>query len=142
MHKDLIHDHLALSADEVAQRFEALQNKLEQMWRFIGWGHLGGEAQEANTIVVVTSISVDVEVPASLLHAYEERFLFLLFLLRQPSIRMIYITSQPIDPHIVEYYLHILPGVVSSSARKRLRLVSPRDGSSQSLTAKLLHARD
>ena len=48
--------------------------------------------------------------------AYEERFLFLLLLLRQPRLRMIYVTSMPIDPRIVEYYLALLPGVIPSHA--------------------------
>ena len=30
--------------------------------------------------------------------AIEERFLFLLLLLRQPRLRMVYVTSMPIDP--------------------------------------------
>ena len=49
--------------------------------------------------------------------AYEERFLFLLLLLRQPRLRMVYITSMPIAPAIVEYYLALLPGVIPSHAR-------------------------
>ena len=40
----------------------------------------------------------------------EERFLFLLLLLRQPRLRMVYVTSMPVDPTIVEYYLALLPG--------------------------------
>ena len=52
--------------------------------------------------------------------AFEERFLFLLLLLRQPRLRMVYVTSMPIDPTIVEYYLALLPGVIPSHARARL----------------------
>ena len=55
--------------------------------------------------------------------AIEERFLFLLMLLRQPRLRMIYVTSMPIAPEIVEYYLALLPGVIPSHARARLSLV-------------------
>ena len=51
---------------------------------------------------------------------------------------MIYVTSQAIHPSVVEYYLDLLPGVFAGHARKRLFLVSPLDGSSGTLTEKLL----
>ena len=56
--------------------------------------------------------------------AMEERFLFLLMLLRQPRLRMVYVTSMPIAPEIIEYYLALLPGVIPSHARSRLSLVA------------------
>ena len=61
--------------------------------------------------------------------AMEERFLFLLLLLRQPRLRMVYVTSMPINEHIIEYYLSLLPGVIPSHARARLDLVSVGDSS-------------
>ena len=76
--------------------------------------------------------------PAAVLQAYEERFLFLLLLLRQPRARLVYVTSQAVHPSIVDYYLGLLPGIIPSHARKRLHLVSPLDGSSRPLSAKLL----
>ena len=45
----------------------------------------------------------------------EERFLFLLLLLRQPRLRIVYVTARPIDEGIVEYYLSLLPGVIPQS---------------------------
>src|SRR5689334_12584180 len=121
-------------------RFNELQRKLGPLWELIGQpDHPGGEhLQDPNTIVVIPSMSLDREFKSSAQQAYEERLLFMLFLLRQPHIRMIYVTSQPIHPSIIDYYLHILPGVVISNARKRLFLVSPLDGSSRPLTLKLL----
>ena len=74
----------------------------------------------------------------SLNQAYEERFLFLLLLLRQPQLRMIYVTSMPISPTVVEYYLALLPGVIPSHARARLSLVSVGDSSPSPLSEKLL----
>ena len=74
----------------------------------------------------------------SMTQAYEERFLFLLLLLRQPRLRMIYVTSMPIEPRIVEYYLALLPGVIPSHARARLTLVSVGDASVRPLSEKLL----
>ncbi|HEV2037301.1 MAG TPA: peptide ligase PGM1-related protein [Candidatus Eremiobacteraceae bacterium] len=72
------------------------------------------------------------------LQAYEERFLFMLFLLRQPNLRLIYVTAQAIQPATIDYYLQLLPGLSISNARKRLFLVSPLDGSARTLTQKLL----
>jgi hypothetical protein len=51
---------------------------------------------------------------------------------------MIYVTSQPIDPAVIDYYLSILPGVVTVNARRRLFLVAPLDASSRPLSQKLL----
>jgi hypothetical protein len=51
---------------------------------------------------------------------------------------MIYVTSTPIDPTIIDYYLHLLPGVPSRHARRRLTLLSCHDGSSLPLTRKIL----
>ena len=68
----------------------------------------------------------------------EERFLFLLMLLRQPRLRMVYVTSMPIAPEIIEYYLALLPGVIPSHARARLTLVAVHDSSPRTLSEKLL----
>jgi hypothetical protein len=76
--------------------------------------------------------------PGSVVQAYEERFLFLLLLLRQPRARLVYVTSQTVDPGIVDYYLGLLPGIIPSHARRRLSLVTPHDASSRPLSAKLL----
>ena len=61
------------------------------------------------TIVVIPSLTLDQEVLASVegsLH-YEERLLCLLMLLRMPRAHVIYVSSVPIDPIIVDYYLHL-----------------------------------
>ena len=91
-------------------------------------------------MVVVPSVTLDPTVPGagSLAQAFEERFLFLLLLLRQPRLRMIYVTSMPIKPSIVEYYLALLPGVIPSHAMARLTLVSVDDSSPRPLSEKLL----
>ena len=114
-------------------RFEELQQKLVPLWKSIERLN-----QDEQTIVVVPSMSLDREESGMALQAYEERFLFLLFLLRQPRARMVYVTSQPILPSVVDYYLALLPGVIPSHARRRLFLVAPLDGSPKPLSAKLL----
>ena len=123
---------------QLHEKFEILQRKLAPMWQDIGRQDPGGPIEKANTPVIVPSLTVDVEQPIIQQQAYEERFLFLIFLLKQPQIRLIYVTSLPVNPNIVDYYLDLLPGVVASSARKRLFLVSPNDGSPRPLTEKLL----
>ena len=86
---------------------------------------------ENESVVVIPSVTLDRlgDGSGSLTQAYEERFLFLLLLLRQPRLRMVYVTSMPIAPAIIEYYLALLPGVIPSHARARLTLVSVGDAS-------------
>jgi hypothetical protein len=115
------------------ERFDALQKKLVPLWRSID--HI---SQDPQTIVVVPSISLESTIQGARQQAYEERFLFLLLLLRQPRARLIYVTSQAIHPDVIDYYLGLLPGVISVHAKKRLFLVTPLDGSAQPLTNKLL----
>jgi PGM1 C-terminal domain len=116
------------------ERFEALQRELVGQWRLIE-----SFSPEPRTIVVVPSLSgVDLPLDSTKQQAYEERFLFLLFLLRQPRVELVYVTSQPILPTVVDYYLGLLPGVVASHARRRLHLFSPYDGGPLPLSAKLL----
>ncbi|MBK5296632.1 MAG: hypothetical protein JJE40_05685 [Vicinamibacteria bacterium] len=122
-----------MSDAEVAARFDALQRKLVPLWRSIQT-----LTQDPQTIVVVPSITIDSTIRGARQQAYEERFLFLLLLLRQPRARLIYVTSQAIHADVVDYYLDLLPGVLASHARTRLFLVSPLDGSSRPLSQKLL----
>jgi hypothetical protein len=71
------------------------------------------------------------------MQAYEERMLFML-LLRQPRARLVYATSQTILPSTLDYYLSILPGVVSSHAAQRFFNIAVEDRSPRPLTVKLL----
>jgi hypothetical protein len=117
----------------VEARFDELQPKLVALWRSIE-----RMSQDAQTIVVVPSISIDMAVSGSEMQIYEERFLFLLLLLRQPRARLVYVTSQHLLPNVIDYYLDLIPGVIPSHARPRLFLPSPLDGSARPLTEKLL----
>ena len=87
--------------------------------------------EPGESVVVVPSVTVDriTAKAGAVSQAMEERYLFLLLLLRQPRLRMVYVTSGPVDPAIVEYYLALLPGVIPSHARARLHMVSVGDGS-------------
>ena len=124
----------ALTEDERYRRFDTLQSRMPGVWSAMRLNH------DDESVVVVPSISLDRTVAASgsLSQAYEERFLFLLVLLRQPRLRMVYVTSMPIAPEIVEYYLALLSGVIPSHARARLSLISVNDASPRSLSEKLL----
>ncbi len=52
--------------------------------------------------------------------------------------RIIYLTSLPVLPDVIDYYLSLLPGVIPSHARKRLHLVPVLDATSRPLTRKIL----
>ena len=121
-----------LATDSQAE-FDQLQKKLVPLWKSIERFN-----QDPQTIVVVPSMSIDAINSGAVMQAYEERFLFLLLLLRQPRARLIYVTSQRILPSIIDYYLGLLPGVIPSQARQRLFLISPLDGSVRALSDKLL----
>ncbi len=125
---------IPLPEDVLQERFETLQRKLVSQWELIE-----GFTDEPYGIVVVPSLSgIDLPLDAAKRQAYEERYLFLLFLLRQPRARLVYVTSEPIQPSVIDYYLGLLPGVVASHARRRLHLVSPHDSGPPPLSAKLL----
>lgn len=124
----------SLSEDERRRRFDELQARMTGVWDAMRLNY------DDESVVVVPSITLDRAVATSgtMTQAFEERFLFLLVLLRQPRLRMIYVTSMPIAPEIVEYYLALLPGVIPSHARARLSLIAVNDASPRSLSEKLL----
>src|SRR5215207_5571273 len=123
-----------LDEAERYRSFDDLQLAMPSVWESMQLGF------EDESVVVVPSISMERTTPGSgtVMAALEERALFLLLLLRQPRLRMIYVTSQPVSEAIVEYYLGLLPGVIPSHARARLTLVPVGDASSVPLSAKLL----
>jgi hypothetical protein len=114
--------------------YDQLQLAMPGVWEAIG------QHEEEESVVILPSVTVDRigERSGALLQAYEERFLFMLFLLRQPRLKLIYITSQTIAPSIIEYYLSLLPGVIPSHARDRLTLIAVNDSSDKPLSTKLL----
>ena len=124
---------MSSSISESQAKFDHLQKKLIPLWKSIERLN-----QDPQTIVVVPSMSLDAIDSGTLMQAYEERFLFLLLLLRQPRAQLIYVTSQMILPNIIDYYLDLLPGVIPSHARPRLSLIAPLDGSARPLSDKLL----
>jgi hypothetical protein len=123
-----------LDESERYRRFDELQARMRGVWEAMRLNH------DDESVVVIPSITLDRAVAASgtQTQAMEERFLFMLMLLRQPRLRMIYVTSLPIAPEVIEYYLALLSGVIPSHARSRLTLVHVDDASPRSLSEKLL----
>jgi hypothetical protein len=89
---------------------------------------------------VLPSLSLDPEVLSKITgaHHYEERMLCLLLLLRMPRTRVVFLSSQPIAESVVDYYLHLLPGIPTRHARERLTLLSCYDAGPSPLAAKIL----
>lgn len=125
----------ALSAEEELRRFEELKPRLDQVWDV-----LMRTADQPGTSVVVPSLTLDQDELRKLEGAtfYEERLLFLLIRLRNPRAHVVYVTSQPVHPLILDYYLHLLAGVPASHARARLTMLCAYDASPRPLTQKIL----
>ena len=124
------------SPEMFEQRFAQLQQTLvEQFERDFP------DPLAPKTVIIVPSQSLDPEILGKIkgiIH-YEERMLCLLLLLRMPRTRIIYLSSIPIEEIIVDYYLHLLPGVTAWHARQRLTLLSCHDHSNLPLTQKILN---
>ncbi len=115
--------------------FSTLQAQMPDLFH-----RVTADRRQPQTVVVVPSLSLDPQELAKVtgVHHYEERMLYMLMLLRRPRTRVIFVTSQQIDPIIVDYFLHLLTGVPSSHARERLEMYWCNDASRQPLTAKVL----
>jgi hypothetical protein len=122
------------SAGEL-RRFAQIQERLQPLAR-----RLILDPGAPQTVVVDPSLTLDTEELAKIsgVHHYEERLLCMLMLLRMPRTRLVFVTSQPIPDPIVDYYLHLLPGVPLRHARRRLTLLSCHDASDVPLTEKIL----
>lgn len=98
------------------------------------------DAHAVKTVVIVPSLTLDnimLEKISGHIY-YEERMLCMLMLLRMPATHVVYVTSMPVDEVIIDYYLHLLPGITGYHAKKRLTLLSCYDASTKSLTEKML----
>ena len=91
------------------------------------------------SIVVVPSVAPDATQGGAVVQALEERFLFLLFLLRQPRLQVIYVTGRPVPEAIVEYYLGAAAGRhPAAGARAGCTWWRPTTARRAPLAAKLL----
>ena len=87
-----------LSDQQQYEIFDRLQRNMPSVWDAMGLN----TANES--VVVIPSVTLDRLAGGSgcMTQAFEERFRFLLLLLREPRLRMIHVTSTPIAPAIVE----------------------------------------
>jgi hypothetical protein len=128
-------DFPAPGSDDEKMQFKKLQKKLPKLFDRIFPDKLA-----PNTVVVIPSLSMDHEILSKIsgINHYEERMLCMLLLLRLPRTHVIYVTSETIDPVIIDYYMHLLPGITGYHAKRRLTLLSCHDSSSKPLTQKIL----
>lgn len=124
-----------LTPDQELAAFSGLKARLAKVWDAVVAEH---ESQA--TSVVVPSMTLDQDELRKIdgVAFYEERLLFLLIRLRNPRAHVVYVTSQPVHPVILDYYLHLLAGVPASHARARLTMLCAYDSSPRSLTEKIL----
>ncbi len=124
-----------LTLEEELATFERLKPRLARVW-----DSLVADSTTACTTVVVPSLTLDSGCLSRLEGApfYEERLLYLLIRLRNPRAHVVYVTSLPVHPMIVDYVLQLLTGVPSSHAAKRLTMLSAYDASPRPLTQKVL----
>lgn len=124
-----------LTPEQEIAEFERLKPRLQHMWQTLLF-----RDEEAYTSVVVPSLTLEQSELRKIagVSFYEERLLFLLIRLRNPRARMVYVTSQPVHPMILDYYFQFLQGIPASHARSRLTLLCAYDASPRSLTEKIL----
>ena len=124
-----------LTPERELAEFEKLKPRLKEVWDSISM-----RDEEPHTSVVVPSLTLDQSELQKLEGSsfYEERLLFLLIRLRNPRARIVFVTSQPVHPLVLEYYFQLLVGIPASHARSRLTLLCAYDDSPRSLTEKIL----
>ncbi|NET70326.1 MAG: ATP-grasp domain-containing protein [Sphaerospermopsis sp. SIO1G2] len=120
---------------EEIEQFRNLQSSLHYRWK------TSEVFDKSKTdILIIPSLSIDQRELQKVegCEHYEERLLFSLIRLRNPQTRLIYVTSMPLHPSIIDYYLQLLPGIPFSHARHRLLLLSTYDASLKPLSQKIL----
>ncbi|MBD2292898.1 carboxylate-amine ligase [Anabaena sphaerica FACHB-251] len=124
-----------ISELEQVDKFRNLQLTLRERWKTSELF----DNSEAD-ILIIPSLSIDQRELQKIegCEHYEERLLFSLMRLRNPRTRLIYVTSMPLHPSIIDYYLQLLPGIPFSHARHRLLLLSTYDSSLKPLSQKIL----
>lgn len=124
-----------IGLEEEIAAFERLQPRFREVWHALVL-----RDEEPHTSVIVPSLTLDQSELRKIagVSYYEERLLFLLIRLRNPHARVVYVTSLPVHPLVLEYYFQFLAGIPASHARARLTLLCAYDASPRSLTEKIL----
>ncbi|HET7012972.1 MAG TPA: peptide ligase PGM1-related protein [Streptosporangiaceae bacterium] len=99
-----------------------------------------GTVRAGTTIVVVPSLTLDNDELSKITGAvhFEERLLFLLQMLRQPDVRIVYVVSEPLDSELVTYALDISSVLAVPGTRSRLTILSCDDAGCEPLTGKIM----
>jgi hypothetical protein len=116
--------------------FRQLQRDFKKQYE-----HIFPDKLALKTVVIIPSMTLDPDILSKIKgHVYyEERMLCMLMLLRMPKTHVVFVSSIPIDECIIDYYLHLLPGITGHNARQRLTMLSCYDASAQPLTQKILN---
>ncbi len=119
----------------VENPFEGMRKQLGDLHRRVFTDDMA-----PRTVIVVPSLSLDAGELTKIqgVNHYEQRMLCTLTLLRLPRTQLIYLTSEAIDPAIIDYFLSLLAGIPFGHARRRLKLFHCHDASPQPLSEKLL----
>lgn len=125
---------MSASADEIAA-FKALQARLPTIWAAVH-----EQPRQPHSCLIIPSLSFDQEELQKVkgVPFYEERLMFMLMRLRRPGVRLMYVTSQPVEEDIVDYYLQMLVGIPPLHAKRRLTMLCVQDASPRALTEKIL----
>jgi hypothetical protein len=96
------------------------------------------------TVVVLPSMTLDhaglAKIPG--VRHYEERLLVFLQLLRRPEARIVYVTSDKLDPVVLEYAFDLVSSLPNWHGRRRLTLFDCGDREPVPLTEKILRRPD
>ncbi|MBB5953847.1 hypothetical protein FHS29_000417 [Saccharothrix tamanrassetensis] len=116
--------------------FRRLQQRLETMFEDASDGPV--------TVVVVPSLTLHADelrkIPGAV--HFEQRLLFEFQLLRRPGTRLVYATSRPVSPEIVDYAMSLVPPLSSADVTDRLCLLDCGDDSALPLSEKILRRPD
>lgn len=125
----------APATEDELRRFGELQAQFAR-----SYARIYDDRNAPRTVVIVPSLDFDADVLTRIhgAHHYEERMLCLLLLLRMPRTQVVFVTSTAVQESIIDYYLHLLPGIPGLHARRRLTLISCDDASRVTLTRKIL----
>jgi len=120
-----------------ARAFRDVQARLVDVWPDMTFRSMTGTPR---TVLVISSLSLELPAHlAPLVGAYEERYLcYVLLLAKSQNTRVVYVTSQPMLPRLVDYYLGLIPGLDPAQLRERLTVVSLGDNTFRPLTQKIL----
>lgn len=120
-----------------ALNFRLLQRRLRDPFDPLG-------ERRPGTVVVLPSMTLDhaglAKIPG--IRHYEERLLIFLQLLRRPETRVVYVTSDKLDPIVVEYALDLVSSLPNWHGRRRLTLFDCADCEPAPLTEKILRRPD